>query len=389
VARRKALTDKMIFALPRKAKRYVVTDPEQRSLFLRIPPRGPATYTVIVKKKGRQTWASIGTTDDMGIDEARELARRAIKRVKAGQKAIEPPPKPPQSVAATAQNWLSRHVDKNKLRTAAEIRRVVNRYIIPHIGDADFTSLRRADIANLLDIIEDRHGPATADATLAVLRTIGSWVHSRDDTYVPPFVHGMRRVPKAVHERSRILSDDELRTVWLAADQAGPYGAILKLLLLTAQRRAKVEKMRWADISPDGIWTVPAEEREKGNGGRLKLPELALEIIGAQPQFASSPFVFAQLPSTRSKARFDRSCHIAPWRVHDLRRTSRSILARIGVAHEVAEAVLGHGLKGVAGIYNRHSFEIEKAGALAKLANKISQIVDPIDNVVALHEAAS
>jgi integrase len=387
MARRKTLTDKMIGALPRKAKRYVITDPEQRSLFLRVPPRGPINFTVIVKAHGRQTWASIGTTDDMGIEQARERARQAIKRVKAGQRAVEPPPKPPQSVAVTAQNWLSRHVDKNKLRTAAEIRRIVDRYIVPHIGDADFASLRRSDIANLLDTIEDKHRPSMADAVLTVLRTIASWVQARDDGYTPPFVRGMRRVPREVHERSRILSDDELRAIWGAADDAGVYGSVTKLLLLTAQRRRKVEEMQWSDISSDGIWTVPSGERETGNGGRLKLPDLALEIIRAQPQFASSPFVFIHRPSTRAKEQFDRLCGVTDWRVHDLRRTARSLLSRIGIAHEVAEAVLGHGIRGVAGIYNRHSYETEKGVALARLAATIQQIVDPINNVVAFGSA--
>jgi integrase len=274
----------------------------------------------------------------MGIEQARERARQAIKRMKAGQKAVEPPQKPPQSVAVTAQNWLARHVDKKGLRTAPEIRRIVDRYIVPHIGDADFASLRRSDIANLLDIIEDKHGPSMADAVLTVLRTIASWVQARDDGYSPPFVRGMRRVPKQVHQRNRILSDDEPRAVWRAAGDAGVYGAVIKLLFLSVQRREKVYSMRWTDISPDGVWTVPSEEREKGHGGRLKLPEPALEIIRAEPQFASSPFVFVHRPSTRAKEQFDCRCDVQGWRLHDLRRTSRSLLSRSGVPHEVAEA---------------------------------------------------
>jgi integrase len=222
-----------------------------------------------------------------------------------------------------------------------------------------------------------------ADAVLTVLRTIATWVQSRDDGYTPPFVRGMRRVPKQVHERSRVLTDDELRAVWRAAENAGPYGAVIRLLLLTAQRRSKVEKMRWADISPDGIWTVPSEDREKGNGGRLRLSPLAIEIIRAQPQFASSPLVFPH-QSTRAKEQFDRRCGVADWRVHDLRRTSRSLMSRIGIQHEVAEAVLGHTIPGVAGVYNRHGYEAEKGIALAKLAATIQQIVDPVDNVVTL-----
>jgi integrase len=363
-----------------------MNDPEQRSLFLRIPPRGPVSYTVIVKVRGRQTWAAIGTTDDFGIDEARERARTAIKRVKVGQQAVPPPPKPPQSVTVTAENWLTRHVNKNKLRSAYETRRIVGTYIVPHIGDADFVALRRSDIVAFLDVIEDKHGAATADAVLSTLRSIASWVQKRSDDYVPPFARGMRRVPKQQHQRSRVLSDDELQTVWRAAENAGRLGAIIRLLLLTGQRCAKVYRMRWADISPDGVWTIPSEPREKGNGGRLKLPPAALGIIKSQPHFASSAFVFPQLPSSRTMQAFKKRCDI-DFRLHDLRRTSRTLLSRIGIAHNIAESVLGHVLPGVSAVYDRHSFEPEKAFALERLATTIQQLVYPTDNVVALEAA--
>jgi integrase len=388
MARRRGLTDRQIAALPRKAKRYAISDPEQRSLFLRVPPQGPINYTIIVKRHGKQTWASIGTTDDFGIDEARERARQAIKRVKVGQKAVDPPPKPPQSVAVAAQSWLTRHVDKNKLRSAQEVRRIVGTYIVPHVGDADFVALRRSDIVAFLDVIEDKHGAATADAVLATLRSIASWVQKRSDDYVPPFARGMRRVPKQQHQRSRVLSDDELQTVWRAAENAGRLGAIIRLLLLTCQRCAKVYRMRWTDISPDGVWTIPTEPREKGNAGRLRLPPAALGIIRSQPHFASSAFVFPQVPTNRTAQAFKKRCGV-DFRLHDLRRTSRTLLSRIGIAHNVAESVLGHALPGVSAVYDRHSFEPEKGIALERLATTIQQIVYPTDNVVALHGAVS
>ena len=80
--------------------------------------------------------------------------------------------------------------------------------------------------------------------------------------------------------RKRILSDDEIRSVW---EVDGPYGAILKLSLLTAQRRDKVASMCWQDVSDDGVWTLPTEPREKGNIGQVELPKVALDIIRTQP----------------------------------------------------------------------------------------------------------
>jgi integrase len=142
--------------------------------------------------------------------------------------------------------------------------------------------------------------------------------------------------------------------------------------------------MRWADISADGVWSIPTERGEKNNGGRLQLPPAALAIIHQQPHFASSPHVFQQRrPSTRAVALFQKSCNVQ-FRLHDLRRTHRTILSRIGVSHEVAESVLGHSLPGISGIYNRDSFEPQKAAALAELAATVERIVDPSPNVVAM-----
>jgi integrase len=96
----------------------------------------------------------------------------------------------------------------------------------------------------------------------------------------------------------------------------------------------------------------------------------------------SSPFVFAQLFSAGTKKRFEQRCGV-DFRLHDLRRTHRTLLSRIGTPFEVAEAILGHKAMGVAAVYDRHSYEAEKGIALDRLAATIQQIVDPTDNVVA------
>jgi integrase len=386
----------MLAAKKRKAERYIEADPELRGHYIRVPPDGPIVFTVVARSPlGKQTWATLGTTAELKIDQARERAREAIRRIKAGKPAIEPPTPKPESVALVTGNWLTRHVDKNKHRTAPELHRVVKKYVLPYWADRTFTDIRRSDIAALLDVIEDKHGPAMADAVLTALRSIETWVQSRDDSYVPPFARGMRRVPKEVHRRSRVLNDDELRAVWRTDD--GRFGALVKLLLITAQRREKLLTLQWDDIDADGVWTIRTAPREKGNAGKLQLPKVALDIIQAQPRFASNPFVFAALRSEGPwrftawpKHSFDAKSGVTKWRLHDLRRTARSLMSRAGVLSEHAERVLGHVIPGVEGIYNRHSYDAEKADALRKLAALIERIVNPPEeNVVALHEAVS
>jgi integrase len=393
--RRKTLTDSMIAALPRRAgKTYYAPDPEMPKHGVRIRPVGPGTYTVITRNRyGQQKWIRIGSTAEMPIAEARNRARDVIRRVEAGHDPFEAPQAQPDSVAAVAENWLIRHVGKNKLRTAGEMRRIIERYIIPHIGQLAFVGVRRKQIAELLDHIQDKHGAAQADAVLAVLRSMATFTAARDENYEMPFVKNMKRVPKADRKRSRILNDVELQTVWRHAEGAGDYGALVRLLLLTAQRLDKVADLKWDDISSDGIWTIRTEQGEKGNAGALQLPSIALQIIAAQPRFVANPYVFAgqngrRAFTSKNKVAFDQGCGVVGWRLHDLRRTARSLMSRANVLSEHAEKVMGHAIGGVEGVYDVYEYLPEKATALRALAALIERIVDPpADNVVPLHEA--
>jgi integrase len=392
--RRRGLSDKQVASLPRKAKRYIIADPEQRGLYLRVPTQGPVVYAAVARHDDKQVWATLGGADVLSIDEARDRAREAIRRIRAGLQPFEPAPVKPDSVRAVCENWIKRHVEPRGLRTGGEIKRQLEKYVLPRIGDRPFAELRRGDIARLLDGIEDNHGPWVADAVLPTLRSVATWFASRNDDYVAPFVRGQRRVPAHKRKRARILSDDELRAVWTTAEQNGSFGAFVRLLLLTAQRREKVATMKFSDVAADGTWTIPTAPREKGNPGVLTLPPQALAIINAQPHFVSNPFVFAASRGTghvqgftQLRAAFDKKSGVTGFSLHDLRRTARSLMSRAGVPTEHAERVLGHVRPGVEGVYDLHPYDQEKADALARLAQLITNIVyPPPANVVSMHE---
>ncbi len=325
--------------------------------------------------------------DHLTIAEAREQARECIKRIKAGQPAFEPLPVAPDSFEAVADNWMRRHVQTKGLRSEYEISRLLCGHLIPFLGARDFEGIRRSDVAALLDCVEDKSGPRQADAVLAVFSSIANWYAARSDTYSPPMAKGMRRDDPHARRRERILDDNELRRLWAVAD--GPFGAFIKVALTTAQRRAKITTMKWEDVAIDGTWTIPVEAREKGSGGVLLLPEIAIDAIRSQPRITGNPYVFAGNgagPFTahhKRKQRIDERAKIAPWRVHDLRRTARSLMSRAGVRPDIAEQIMGHAIQGVAGTYNRYDYFDEKADALAKLAGLIAMILDPPDeNVV-------
>ena len=174
-------------------------------------------------------------------------------------------------MADVIANWLKRHVEAKGLRRGGEMRRLLEKHVIPVWRERAFAEIKRSDIARLLDAVEDAHGPWIADAVLNALRAAASWYATRHDTYVPPFTKNMRRVPPQNRKRSRILADDELRAVWRSAEaEERPFGAFVRVLLLTAQRREKVVSMKWDDVAPDGTWTIPTEARGERKSGHLE-----------------------------------------------------------------------------------------------------------------------
>ena len=394
--RRKTLTDKMVAALPRKRRRYTRLDPELRGHYIRVPTDGPAVYVAVARDPyGKQVWATLGSADVTPIEQARERAREAIRRIKAGLPAFEPPPVQPDSFQAVAESWVKRHVAAKGLRSQPQIQRLLRKLVYPRWASRPFTGLRRSDIAALLDHVQDHHGARQADLVLAIVRGISNWFAVRDDDYLSPFTRGMRRVDPKAARRSRILDHDELRAVWRAAEEAGSFGAFIKLALLTAQRRDVLVHMQFSDLEGD-LWHIPEQPRAKGTGGSLRLPPAAMAIINAQPRFASNPYVLAGRNGkpyagfANGKPALDKASGVTGWVVHDLRRTARSLMSRAGVLSEHAERVMGHALPVIEGTYDVHHYVPEKAAALAKLAALVERIVNPPDAtvVVPMHPQA-
>jgi integrase len=385
---RRTLSDTMVAKLKAKASRYNYADPQLPGHYVRVMPTGAKSFAVVTRDpNGKQVWHTIGRTTLHGIAEARELAREAIKRIKAGEDRSGP-----QTFASVAEDWLKRHVQAKGLRSENHIRRCLARHVMPAWGHRDIASIKRRDVAALLDQIEDSGGPVMADKVLAFVSGITNWYATRNDDYVSPVRRGMRRSSTKERARERILSDGEIRTVWKHAAEHGVFGALVRLLLLTGQRREKVASIRWQDVSVDGVWTIPSAPREKGNAQELVLPEAALAVIRSCPRLASNPYVIAgrTVGPLRNyytgKRRFDAAVKFdKPWTLHDLRRTARSLMARAGVRPDISERVLGHVIHGVEGTYDRHSYRDEKAHALRALAGLVENILrPPPDKVVAL-----
>jgi hypothetical protein len=198
----------------------ILADNEVKGFVARRLRSGVVTYGLRYRVAGRQRWLALGIHGRITPDKARKLAKqrsgevaadrdpaeeRQASRVKAAQSATN-------TVDALLDAFLERHVRKN-LRTAKEFERIFNRYVRPRIGSKSIYALRRRDIVEMLDAIEDQNGPVMADRTLGRVRKAFNWYSTRDDTFVPPIARGMARTSIAERARERVLSDTELRAV--------------------------------------------------------------------------------------------------------------------------------------------------------------------------------
>ena len=289
-------------------------------------------------------------------------------------------------IETVTSRFVAQHA-KRKLKpaTASEIERLLEKEVVAPWRGRRLSQIGRADIHDLLDGIVARGSPVTANRTLAWLRRMCAWAIERGLIEVSPCA-GIR-TPAAETSRDRVLSDDELKAVWQAADTLEtPYNAFVKLLILTGARRSEVAGMTWSEIdTASRVWTLPAARAKNATEYQIPLSDSAVQILQALPRIADSDLVFTlsgRVPIRgfhNVKTRVDALMPAGPsWTLHDLRRTFASGCARLGIAIHVVEAALNHrsgSIRGIAAIYNRYSYDVEKCAAMAAWARHVEQIV--------------
>jgi integrase len=413
----KNLTEATLRSLKPEAARREIPDGKVPNLYLVMQPSGARSWALRYRHEGKPRKL---TLDGMhGLQEARAWALElgglvakgedpagAKANARAAQRAErtaaeEPAAADPDSVAAVVDLFLRRHVARvQNARSAAESRRLLDKFVLPAWRDRKLADIRRRDVHDLLDSIVDGGAPTSANRTLSLLKVLWSFALDREIASASP-VAGFK--PKHREEaRDRVLSDGELVAIWRAADALDwPAAPIVKLLALTGQRRDEVAGMRWAEVDLDGrLWSIPPSRRKGGIPNRVPLSDAALAILEALPRFESD-WVFPARPRaggkggghfsgySKAKARLDQLSGVTGWRFHDLRRT----LATRAQKHyriEVVEAILGHisgSRAGIIGVYQLHKFEDETREALAWWARRLHGLLEPQageGNVVAL-----
>jgi integrase len=311
------------------------------------------------------------TVETARKEAARILGQVAAGKDPAGEKRAKRQEATTNTVRAVAETWLKR--DQAERRNLPEVKRILDRNVLPAIGHKPIRDLRKVDVIEMLDVIVDRGSPIAANRTLALVKRLLNWAAGRDlvDSSVAHYI----APPAPAVSRERVLSDAELVKVWRAVESiGGTYAAGVRLLMVTGARRDEIFGLHEAELDLDGAAIrLPASRSKVKEGRVIPLSQQAVAILEALPRFAG-PYLFSatgERPRSdfaRLKRRLDALLpDLEPWTVHDLRRSVATGLQRLDARLEAVEAVLGHisgSRRGVVGIYQRHSFEKEARAAL-------------------------
>ena len=352
-----------------------IADLDVRGFTARCLPSGAISYDLRYRTAtGDRRRLSLGLHGAVTPDQARSIAERRLDDL---AKDIDPASERQRQRTTTVNAVLDNYVDRmmGTKRTAPAQISAFDRLVRPYMGERTIYDLRRADIAGLLDSIEDSSGRVMADRTLAYLRSCFNWQQSRDDQFVSPIIRGMARTTTKELERDRVLTDDEIRAIWKATSE-GVFGALVRFLLLTAARRDEARVMTWQEIHGTD-WILPATRNKAKVELVRPLSKAARDVLARLPR--NSDYVFAGRNAainsrSASKKRLDRDSGITNWRIHDLRRTASTLMSRAKVSPDHKERCLGHVIGGVRGVYDRWEYHAEKREAFEKLAALVRTI---------------
>jgi integrase len=407
------LTPISIKALRPRTERYEVADPGCAGLKVVVFPSGAKSFVCRFRVGGRQRKLTLGPcliardvievlaapepgAGPLSLASARALCMEALRTKAAGRDpaAIKQQRRKEQHAAASgtfeaiARQFLQRKpAQRADGQLAADLELLYKPFAALPIN-----ALRRSQIVEALDAVEDGRGPVRADRVLTSLSRLFGWYAGRDDYFTSPLRRGMRRTSVKERARSRVLSDDELRRVWRAAEKDNtPFGPYLQFTLLAATRRGEAAGLRRSELSDDGrTWIIPGSRYKSGKDVVIPLSKVAQQIVARQLALPGGDHVFSASGKyplgdyASRKAAFDRACGVNGWRIHDLRRTARTLLSRAEINADVAEMCLGHAPgNGVRQTYDRFEYLDAKRHAFETLAALVGRIVRPPKAAVA------
>ena len=407
-------------------------DKDIKGFGVKATPSGAKTYVFQYRLGGRGSKTkryTIGRHGSITPDEARKMAKRLAAAVVSGEdpsalKHQERRERIDLAFKAYGATFLNREMSNKSpgFQTLAE--GILRLHVYPVFKDKPLPKIGRSDLAALFDSMPAGK-PALRRNTFAILRRLFNWAVKRGDLEDTPFKQF--ETPPAVASRDRVLSDEEIALAWNAAETLGyPFGPIVQLLFATGQRREEVAAVDWAELDRNQrIWTLPAGRAKNARQHTVPLNDIAISVLDRATKrtgedakvWPKRGLVFTTTGEaavsgfSRAKRRLDAAILtqlgkdvdviedepmepiLKPWRVHDARRTLATGLQRLGVRFEVTEAVLNHvsgSRSGVAAVYQRHDWAVEKRAALDAWGQHIDSLLRPLEvnNIVPISSSS-
>jgi len=364
---------------------------------------GTAAWVIRYRHAGKQSEYCIGRYPDIPLSEARGIAAdlrkqvqqgvdiAALKREKAARESEEEAKKKlhANSVKALAAKWVTRSVSATQQQ---RVLGTLNRYAIPVIGALPPESVTPAHIDHILQATVKAGAPTTANDLLRYLKRLFSYARKRRlITSNPAQDFDTTDAGGREHARSRALSLEEISAFFEAMQSCDTLGRdnelAFRLLLLLGVRKGEIVGAQWEEFDLEsGVWTIPPSRTKTNEGIRIPLPALALTWLRElEIRAAGSTWVFPARrigrrrlghvsPDTLNAALSRIGHNLPPFTVHDLRRTLRTHLAALGITPHIAERVLNHKQRGMAGIYDRHDYFEDRRAALDLWAGVLSEL---------------
>lgn len=407
----KAFTDKYLLNLKPTDKKFYVR--EARGFTLQVLPSGVKTFLYIYTFKGKRKHINLGIYPHTKLADARELYQNAYTLASKGidpqehNKAIEEAKskEADNSFGKFSELYLLQKQDSFSPGWLKTIQGALNNDLLPEWKDRHIGSIRRRDVIDMLDKVGKRARGQVKNVQKAASGVFDYALH-REYIESNPALNLNKAVANLKPiQRERNLNDTELKDIWHAIDKGvgnNETKRALKLILVTAQRPGEVSGMHSQEIqigagkplcktckACGGLWTIPKERTKNGREHLVYLTSTALTLIGDADGYIfpspieDTPINRNSISQLVSRKRIDRNTNeeltpfygLPRWTPHDLRRTARTYMAKIGVPEEHAEAVLNHAKQGVVKIYNQHEYQEEKKVALLKWEAELLKIV--------------
>lgn len=379
--------------LPPGKAETIVFDDTLAGFGVRLRAGGKRTWIVQYRIGAKQRRVTLGTVETVNPEEARDHARKLLASIHLGadpqaEKAASRA-RAALTLGVVADRYLAQAKSKLRPGSFGEIERHMVQHWAP-LRETPIHSVTRRDIANRVSELSASRGPVAANRARATLSALFTWAMREGDIEANPVV----ATRKAAEEKSRdrVLTVRELVAVWFACGDDS-FGRVVRLLILTGQRRSEVGAMRWSelDLTPEkAVWSLPATRTKNSLPHDVPLSSAALTVLQSAPRRAlpgtngaeERDLIFGHGVEgfrgwSKAKISLDERAKIAPWRLHDLRRTMVTGMNEMGIPPHVVEALVNHisgpSKSGVAGIYNRATYAAEKRDALNAWGEHVQQ----------------